>query len=66
MAKVKLPVPRYAHGDKVKTTLTIEDPLTIKGEPSWNGYTFMYGFEETDMRCGEGYIKLNKDLVVSK
>ena len=58
--------PKYAHGDKVKTTFDPDDVVTVKGTPSWNGYNWMYAFDEIDMRCGEGYLKLEKDLVVSK
>jgi hypothetical protein len=50
--------PKYAEGDKVRTTLNPDDVVTIKGVPSWNGYNWMYAFNETDMRCGEGYIRL--------
>ena len=62
----KQPPSKFAHGDKVRTSLNKEDVLTIKGVPSWNGFTWMYAFEEIDMRCGEGYIKLEKPLVESK
>lgn len=38
-------------------------PLTVKEEPEWNGHTWMYSFEETDMRCGQEYLS---DLVFIK
>lgn len=48
----KKPQPRYKIGEQVRfrdTTYTIVSY-------SWNGITYMYGFDGTDMRCGESYL----------
>lgn len=58
--------PKFAAGNKVRSSTNKEDVLTVKGEPSWNGFTWMYAFDEIDMRCGEGYLKLEINLEVSK
>lgn len=47
---------KFIKGEMVTTSLQ-ENPLKINGF-QWNGYTWMYSFEGTDLRCGEEYIKL--------
>lgn len=51
----------YFPGDKVTTFFTDDEIFVVKNMPKWNGLTWMYDFENTDMRCGEGYLskKLN-------
>lgn len=48
--------PRYQKNDKVGVYLidTIME-RTIK-DFQWNGYTWMYSFEETEMKCGEQHL----------
>lgn len=48
--------PRYQKDDKVGVYLidTIME-RTIK-DFQWNGYTWMYSFEETEMKCGEQHL----------
>jgi len=56
----KQPEPKYSEGDVVKSSLNTEESLTVKGQPSWNGHTYMYAFREIDVRCGETYLHLDK------
>jgi hypothetical protein len=48
-------VPKYVNGGTVYTRATGEK-LKINEPPKWNGLTYMYAFEGTEMRCGESYI----------
>lgn len=48
--------PKYSSGDKVKTTFTGNDVLTIKGNAWCNGFTWMYSFEENEKSLGQKYI----------
>lgn len=58
MQKVKQTAQRYHPGDKVSFFFESEGGRgVVKGEPIWNGYTWMYAFEGTDLRCGEAYLK---------
>jgi len=50
------PKAHYSPGDKVTTFFEPDQILTIKEPVRWNGLTYMYSFEETDMRCGESYV----------
>ena len=52
---------KYNIGDKVKTSLTEEQNLTIN-DYQWNGYSWMYSFIETDLRCGEEYLKSSSEV----
>ena len=63
MPKQKQPKAKYSKGDKVYSSMEHNKSLTVKEEPEWNGHTWMYSFEETNMRCGEGYLS---DLVFIK
>jgi hypothetical protein len=58
------PHPKYGEGDKVKSTMNIDEVLTITGEPKWNGYGWMYSFREIDMRCTEGRLSLVVEVPV--
>jgi len=49
--------PRFQAGQKVITSLTGHDILTIEGEPFCNGFTWMYYFEENEMGVGQPYIE---------
>ena len=51
----KRPLPRFIPGEQVKCSLN-DKLLTIKEEPSWNGFTWMYAFEGEEMRCGQDYL----------
>lgn len=56
----KFGFPRFKGGDKVITSLTGHDILTIQGGDNggaWsNGHTWMYYFEENEMGIGQEYI----------
>lgn len=49
--------PKFKNGQKVFCSVT-KSELTIKSDGVWNGRTYMYSFDGTDMRCGEEYLKL--------
>lgn len=53
----KIGVPLFKAGDKVKTTVTQDGVLTIKGEPRFNGFTWMYQFEGNDYGFGQEYLR---------
>jgi hypothetical protein len=53
---LKIGEPKFKDGDKVKTVITDDKVLTIKGEPKSNGLTWMYAFRGDTMRLGQGYI----------
>ena len=58
MAKIKKTVAKFKDGDSVKNNISYKDDVMfIKGDPTWNGYVWMYAFEGTDLRCGEQYLK---------
>jgi len=48
----------FSIGEKVMVNMVgdIEGPFEIT-DIFWNGFTWMYSFEETQMRCGEMYLK---------
>lgn len=51
--------PIYGIGQVVEVTLHHNQPLTISSRVH-NGFTWMYSFEETDLRCGEIYLQVIK------
>lgn len=53
--KKNIGTPKYKAGDKVRTSFTKNDTITIKNS-FHNGFTWMYYFEESYMGCGEQYI----------
>jgi len=53
----KFGVPKYKEGDKVTTSVTGKEVLTIKGEAWNNGFSWMYNFKEKTMSAGQSYIK---------
>lgn len=58
MKKIKKIPPRFKKGEQVNVYI-LDSALkrTIKEEPTWNGFTWMYSFEEEDaFRCGELYL----------
>lgn len=55
--KEKMKEPKFKNGQKVFCSVT-KSELTIKSDGVWNGRTYMYSFDGTDMRCGEEYLKL--------
>jgi len=58
MKKAAIREPKYKDGDEVIfNTQHEQTPLRIKGDPAHNGRTWMYGFEDCVMRCGEEYLK---------
>jgi hypothetical protein len=48
------PEPKYKSGD---TVMLSGSPVTVFGQPRWNGLTFMYAFIGTNLRCGEQYLQ---------
>lgn len=52
--KKKIPAQKFQNTEKVYYGMEDQD-LTVK-EAKWNGLTWMYSFEETDMRCGQNYL----------
>jgi hypothetical protein len=61
MGKKKNPVSKFMKGDKVTVSIIAQEPndkrvFTIAGPPKWNGFTWMYAFDEMEMRCGENYV----------
>ena len=52
----KLGQPRFVKGQKVITSVTGHDILTISGEPFCNGFTWMYYFDENETGLGQEYI----------
>lgn len=55
--KSKTPKAKYKNGDTVYCTMIPNQTSKILGEPQWNGLTYMYAFEGTDLRCGEQYLQ---------
>lgn len=51
----KQKLPDYKAGDTVYFTGNGQK-LTIKGEPRWNGFTYMYSFNEISTQCSENNI----------
>lgn len=54
---------KFKKGDKVKAeyaNLHGHEFLTVS-DTKHNGFTWMYSFEETDMRCGEQYLTLKSN-----
>lgn len=53
----KFGAPKYKDGDKVTTSITGNEVLTIKGEAWNNGWCWMYNFHNETMSVGQSYIK---------
>ena len=53
---MKKKVAKYKKGDQIHSSLTPNTLLTISENPIHNGITWMYSFDDTDMRCGEDYL----------
>lgn len=60
------PEAKFKAGDQVVfgASLPNKELLTIKAEPIWNGFTWMYAFEGTDMRCGGEYLRNTRDAAL--
>lgn len=62
MTKTLKPVRKYYHppkfekGEKVIVYFLDSALLRTIKDINWNGYTWMYSFEEIDMNCGEEYL----------
>lgn len=56
--------PKYAEGDRVKSSLDPEKVLTVRGVPQWNGYNYVYAFNEIDLKCSEGRLSLAVEMQV--
>ena len=54
--------PKFKDGDKVTTTMTGDQALTVKGNPDSNGFTWMYKFKEIEARMGQGYIRKHERI----
>jgi hypothetical protein len=52
----KIGLPKYKDGDCVKTAITEDKVLTVKGYPKSNGLTWMYSFKEDTMKLGQMYL----------
>jgi hypothetical protein len=53
----KRPEPRFAAGRQALVWLYGKRKVvTVTGEPKWNGFTWMYEFEDEDVRLGEMYL----------
>lgn len=51
----KLPQSKFEIGDTVWVSAeAAERKITDK---KWNGHTYMYSFDGTDLRCGEQYLR---------
>lgn len=48
--------PKFFPGQSVLDT-NYQKERKVKGEAKWNGSMFVYSFEDTDMRCGEMYLR---------
>jgi hypothetical protein len=48
--------PKFNDGDKVTTSITGNDILTIKGNAWSNGHNWMYYFNENEYGLGQQYI----------
>lgn len=59
MGRKKKPVPAFKVGDKVTGSM-LEPPFAVITDVNWNGLTYMYDFEGTNIRCGEGYLQRYK------
>lgn len=60
----KIGEPRFKTGDKVKSTM-FEGVATVKEHPEYNGYVWMYSFEENRMlRLGQEYLRSAFEYVV--
>jgi hypothetical protein len=46
---------KFVEGSQVICSLSKEPYLTVDSFV-WNGYTYMYSFKGTDLRCGEHYL----------
>lgn len=44
--------PRFKNGETVRHIIGI---FTVN-DSKWNGFTYMYSFKESEMRCGEMYL----------
>lgn len=54
----KLGLPKFADGDKVICSFHSSPAImTIEGDPVFNGFTWMYNFKGSDLRCGQQYLK---------
>lgn len=51
--------PRFSPGTEFFCTIASKN-LVVAGTPSWNGRTHMYAFQNTDLRCGEEYLKIKR------
>jgi hypothetical protein len=52
----KRPQPRFKASEEVRVHPLNNQLRTIKGEPVWNGFTWMYSFYNEDLSCGEMYL----------
>lgn len=60
----KIGAPKFNDGDKVKSTM-FEGLATIKGHPEYNGFVWMYSFNENRMlRCGQEYLRSAYEYVI--
>jgi len=62
---MKKPNAKYTKGQTVNTGFD-DRVLTISKNPKWNGFTWMYSFAETDMSCGENYLRLTVSEIVNQ
>jgi hypothetical protein len=51
----KIGHPKYKDGDKVYSSM-FEGIATIKGYPFFNGFVWMYYFNENEVGCGQEYL----------
>lgn len=49
--------PKYSKGQTVYNSM-LKGNYIISKKPDWNGFTYMYSFKDTDMSCGEMYLRL--------
>lgn len=47
--------PKYNKGDKVFCSIAPPDSMTVESS-FWNGFTWMYYFEENEMGIGQQYL----------
>lgn len=52
----KIGAPRYGTGDKIRSTM-FEGLATVKEHPFFNGFTWMYYFNENEVGCGQDYLR---------
>lgn len=52
----KIGEPKYGKDDKVRSTM-FEGMATIKEHPRFNGFTWMYYFNENQVGCGQEYLR---------